>query len=260
MHGNLRKKLAEQSVKSGAGGKSAPLLRLIDCFHAFLSDNLLRFSCTHHTMTVDDWTFCSPPLQELATDFRVPLERIFRYYSVDKPNSVVHAAGSGTAPSQQFWKVRSLELLDDTMNFNELYRWLEKFELFTPDFKPKHAQKLFARVTGSDEIVAHVHKNNADSEMILDEFIEFLFMVALMHTKPAQSDGSRRKQIVPSKSLRIRKFLQDVVLPVAADEMPVDSKALANEVGAKLGAGEGYDGIDSEEEELTGEVMLEVQR
>jgi hypothetical protein len=260
MHGNLRKKLAEQSVKSGAGGKSAPLLRLIDCFHAFLSDNLLRFSCTHHTMTVDDWTFCYPPLQELATDFRVPLERIFRYYSVDKPNSVVHAAGSGTAPSQQFWKVRSLELLDDTMNFNELYRWLEKFELFTPDFKPKHAQKLFARVTGSDEIVAHVHKNNADSEMILDEFIEFLFMVALMHTKPAQSDGSRRKQIVPSKSLRIRKFLQDVVLPVAADEMPVDSKALAKEVGAKLGAGEGYDGIDSEEEELTGEVMLEVQR
>ena len=50
------------------------------------------------------------------------------------------------------------------------------------------------------------------------------------------------------------------MLPVAADEMPVDSKDLANEVGAKLGAGEGYDGIDSEEEELTGEVMLEVQR
>lgn len=259
MHGNLRKKLAEQAVKS-AGGKPPPLLRLSDCFHAFLSENLLRFSCTHHTMTDDDWTFCDPSLQHLATEFRVPLEKVFRYYSVAKPNTVVQTAGSGTAPSQQFWKVRSLELLDDTMNFNELYRWLEKFELFTPEFKPKHAQKLFARVTGSDEIVAHIHKNNADSEMILDEFIEFLFMVALAHTEPAKTDDSRRKKIVPSKSLRIRKFLQDVVLPAAAAEMPVDSKALAQEVGAKYGAGEGYDGIDSEEEEFTGETLVEIQR
>ena len=81
----------------------------------------------------------------------------------------------------------------------------------------------------------------------------------MAHTKPAKNDG-RRKKVVPSKSLRIRKFLQDVVLPVAAAEMPIDSKGLANEVGAKLGAGEGYDGIDSEEEELTGEALVEVQR
>jgi hypothetical protein len=254
MHGNLRKKLADQAIKA----KGAEQLRLSDCFHAFLSENLLRFSCTHRTMTDADWLFCAPSLQQLATDFRVPLEKIFRYYSVDKPNTVVGAgSGSGT---QQFWKVRSIELLDDTMNFNELYRWIQNFELFTPDFKPKDAQKLFARVTGSDEIVAQIHKNNADSEMILDEFIEFLFMLALAHTKPPKDDGSRRKKVVPSKSLRIKKFLSDIVLPKAAEEMPVDPKALAHAVGVHQGAGEGYDGIDSEEEELTGEVLQEVQR
>ena len=34
-------------------------------------------------------------------------------------------------------KVRSLELLDDTMDFNELYSWLDKFELFDHNFRPK---------------------------------------------------------------------------------------------------------------------------
>ena len=48
---------------------------------------------------------------------------------------------------------------------------------------------------------------------------------------------------------------------IAVEEaLRLKEKGLANEVGANLGAGEGYDGIDSEEEELTGEALVEVQR
>ena len=248
---------------NGTSDDGAPTLRLSECFHSFLSENILRHSCTHATMTKDDWLFCSPQLQQLATEFRVPLEIIFRYYSVDKPNTVVHAHdGGGEAQSaQQFWKVRSLELLDDTMNFNELYKWLNRFELMDSVFKPKDAAKLFARVTGSDQIVAQVHKNNADSEMILDEFIEYIFMVCLVHTQPVKDTGdTRRKKVTKSKQLRIREFLTDMVFVKASEEMPVDSNTLNNAVGQHQGAGEGYDGIDSEEEELTGEAMQEVKR
>ena len=37
----------------------------------------------------------------------------------------------------------------------------------------------YTGVTGSREIVAQKHKNNADSEMVLDEFSEFIFSLAI---------------------------------------------------------------------------------
>ena len=112
-------------------------------------------------------------------------------------------------------------------------------------------------MTGSDEIVAQVHKNNRDSEMVLDEFLEFLFSMALAHTKLAPSLEQRAHKL--SKAMRVRGFLMKRVLSKAAEEMPIESKALVKAVGARLGAGEGYDGIDSEEEELTGQALEAVQ-
>lgn len=120
-------------------------VRLSDCWRELLSENLLTHSCSHESMTSDFWMFCAPIMQAMVVDFRSPLEKIFRYFSVPNPNTVVSTADSGV---QQFWKVRSKELLDDTMDFNEIYRWLEKFDLYDANFTPKMAAKLFTRVTG----------------------------------------------------------------------------------------------------------------
>ena len=255
-----REKDARRKAKQGhdlEGGDGG--LPLSECLHTLLADHVLRRSCSHASMTEGDWVFCSPTLHSLATEFRVPLERLFRYYSVDKPATIVSSGDSrdGSGGAQQFWKVRSLELLDDTMDFNELYCWLSRFELLDATFTPKDAARLFTRVTGSDEIVAQVHKNNRDSEMVLDEFLEFLFSMALAHTKPAPSLEQRAHKL--SKAMRVRGFLMKRVLSKAAEEMPIESKALVKAVGARLGAGEGYDGIDSEEEELTGQALEAVQ-
>ena len=54
--------------------------------------------------------------------------------------------------------------------------------------------------------MAQIHKNNADSEMILDEFIEYLFMVCLVHTKPAKDDGDTRRKKVRPKHHLLEKF------------------------------------------------------
>ena len=272
MHSELRAKLAHKHLgEKGleAGHTEFAALRLSDCLHAFLCDNIMRHSCSHATMTAADWDFCSPSRQALLAEYRVPLERIFRYYSVARPTTVVTqrtAASGGANAAQQFWKTRSLELLDDTMDFNELLTWLEKFDLLDGDFTPRHAAKLFTRITGTDEIIAQQHKNNRDSEMVLDEWIEFLFCVALVHTQPRQAaepkDGARSKRKAKgglSASLRIRNYLREVIMTRAATEMPIDRTSFSKTVGSHEGVTEAewYDAIDSEEEQLTGEAIEE---
>ena len=46
---------AKRGGRRKGGSAEAPTLRLSDCFQAMLSDNLLRYSCTHTTMTPEGW-------------------------------------------------------------------------------------------------------------------------------------------------------------------------------------------------------------
>ena len=135
------------------------------------------------------------------------------------------------------------------MNFNELYVWLDRFQLMDPQFKSHDAARLFTTITGSDEIVAQVHRNNADSEMILDEFIEFLFSLGIEKKLKRERSLNRQddgKKFEPADAVRI--FLEKTVLPQAAREMPIAGSALINAVGKQKDDSEGYDAIDCEEE------------
>lgn len=118
----------------------------------------------------------------------------------------------------------------------------------------QEAARLFTRVTGSDEIVAQRHKNNADSELVLDEFFKYLFHLALAHTTGATKGAGGAKRLIPPAT-RFSTFLTQRVLKRATQEMPVDRAALARAVGANTEVGSGYDGIESVDEQFTGEAL-----
>ena len=281
------KKLQKARGASIKTGSEAGVL-VGDCFRQLLSQNLLAHACSHEAMSADFWMFAAPAVQALVADYRVPMEKIFRYFSVPDPNTIVSVPGSGV---QQYWKVRSKQLLDDTMDFNEIYRLLEKFELYDANFTPRDACKLFTRVTGAyilrknarkrererrqspgvacpsltyticpfawatfrccvvaagcDEIVAQIHKNNNDSEMILDEFMWFFFLVC-MAKKKRRSAGQTVEGVVKI----VRLFLDEEILAkTSIAGMPVATKALKADVGRKPRVGD-YDGIAREYEEV----------
>eukprot|EP01051_Picozoa_sp_SAG22_P007531 SAG22_NODE_534_length_9397_cov_22.325231_2_plen_184_part_00 len=71
---------------------------------------------------------------------------------------------------------------DDTFDLNELLGLFEDLELYDAKLTPKVLAKLFTDITRQGQIVAQKHKNNNDSEMILDEFIELVFRCATRHT------------------------------------------------------------------------------
>ena len=126
------------SSHGGGGGGGGGGLRLSDCFHAMLSENLLRHSCSHApSMSERDWVYCSPSIQALAAEYRIVLEKIFRYFSVDDPDQVVDG--------QLFWKARSRELLDNCLSFNEILTMCQDMDLFDANFTPKHAVALYKR-------------------------------------------------------------------------------------------------------------------
>lgn len=120
--------------------------RVADSFRSLLSDHILAHACSHEVVSKDFWMFSSLVMQAMVVDYRTPMEKVFRYFSVANPNTIVSVPGSGV---QQFWKVRSKELLDDTMDFNEIYTMLHKFDLFDANLTPRVACKLFTRVTGA---------------------------------------------------------------------------------------------------------------
>ena len=93
--------------------------------------------------------------------------------------------------------------------------------------------------------MAQIHKNNNDSEMILDEFIWY-FVLVCMAKKKRRSAGQSVEGIVKM----VREFYDEEILTRASVAgMPVSANSLKSDVGRKPEMG-AYDGIAFEEEEM----------
>ena len=66
-------------------------------------------------------------------------------------------------------------------------------------------------MAGCDEIAAQIHKNNNDSEMILDEFVLYLVLVCI-DKKKRRSAGLNIQGIVKM----VRQFLEEEILNKAS--------------------------------------------
>lgn len=98
---------------------------------------------------------------------------------------------------------------------------------------------------GCDEIVAQIHKNNNDSEMILDEFLLFLVLVC-MAKKKRRSAGQSTDAIAKM----VRQFFDEEILARSSIAgMPVTTNALKADVGRNPRIGD-YDTIPRENEEM----------
>lgn len=95
--------------------------------------------------------------------YRAPLEKVYRYFSVPNPKAGVQTRDGKTMP---LWKVRSASLLDNVFDFNELLGMFEKCGLFEIPMLPKPLGIIFETVTGQNGIAYQVHKNNNVSKPV----------------------------------------------------------------------------------------------
>lgn len=93
--------------------------------------------------------------------------------------------------------------------------------------------------------MAQIHKNNKNSEMILDEFMWYMVLVCT-EKKKRRSAG----QSVEGIAKLVRQFYDEEILAKApAAGMPLSSNSLKSDVGRKPTIGH-YDGIAREEQEI----------
>ena len=91
---------------------------------------------------------------------------------------------------------------------------LQTCEVLDARLDPRKVKDLFQEVTGASEVVAGVHKNNRQTEMTYDEWIEFLVRCALV-LKPA--DNSKEE---PSLLDHVRTFIDDMIFQRCAQSVP----------------------------------------
>ena len=79
---------------------------------------------------------------------------------------------------------------------------------------PRKVKDTFQDITGAAEVVAGVHKNNRQTEMIYDEFLECLVRCALV-LKPA--DASKDEPLLID---HVRTFIDDMIFRHCAKSVP----------------------------------------
>ena len=99
---------------------------------------------------------------------------VSRYYSVPNPKASIQIRDDQQV---QLWKVRTASLLDNELDFNEVFEMFESLGLLDYNLTPKVLCALYVQVTGQVGTMDHVHKNNVDNVMVLDEFLEMMMRV-----------------------------------------------------------------------------------
>eukprot|EP01043_Picozoa_sp_COSAG02_P108472 COSAG02_NODE_44510_length_365_cov_1.345865_1_plen_102_part_01 len=95
-------------------------------------------------------------------------------------------------------------------------------------------RSLVGLAEGCNEIAAQIHKNNNDSEMILDEFIWY-FVLVCTEKKKRRCAGQSVEGIVKI----VRQFYDEEILAKASVAgMPLSSNSLKSDVGRKPSIGE----------------------
>ena len=224
---------------------------LHECFKRLISDHLLPFSCSHEAMEDIRWVILSAKVQRVVRKFKSSLEQVFRYFAVDKANQTAimkeDQMQQQTKADRQmefhaFWKIRSLKMLDDTMSFNELYYMFDTLQLIDSKLTPQKAAQLYSTVTCDAKVDPNPRaRANANTELVLDEFVELVVRVGIMRTGGLKG-GKKSLEAIEE---RIDDWLLTEFLERAAMCMP---KSTTKEWAVMQALHNGSESSDSEEE------------
>ena len=225
-----------------------------------IGEHLLPYSCSHETMDNERWLILSSRCGHVMRKFKSSIEQVFRFFAVGKLKQASIRAddmkeqtrkrarqmtldakdGTKRAEAKQsfhaFWKIRSLKMLDDTMSFNELYLMLDTLQLIDSKITPKKAAYMYGLVTRDRKISPQIGKENESTELVLDEFVELLARLAILHTGGTKGRGEM--------DARIDEWLLGEFLDRASRCMP---KTVTRE-WQQMQDGHGSESSDSEEE------------
>eukprot|EP01052_Picozoa_sp_SAG31_P006334 SAG31_NODE_290_length_18324_cov_33.408889_3_plen_741_part_00 len=191
---------------------------LAGCFDKFVRVNL-RKACTFEHISKHQWDFYSSHMQLIAARHRAPLEKIYRFFSLEWNESIAAVdcqAPDGTEGSLPQWKVRSATLLDEPLNFNGILDLFSKCLLLNADCTAKKLSVIFKGITGDQEVMAQVHKNNTPKVISLDGFLQFMMVTAL---------SSSQEKKLPATD-RIEKWLNDEFYPAVTNKLPIHNKLM----------------------------------
>eukprot|EP00290_Baffinella_frigidus_P051542 CAMPEP_0180388142 /NCGR_PEP_ID=MMETSP0989-20121125/30653_1 /TAXON_ID=697907 /ORGANISM="non described non described, Strain CCMP2293" /LENGTH=398 /DNA_ID=CAMNT_0022389129 /DNA_START=36 /DNA_END=1232 /DNA_ORIENTATION=+ len=86
--------------------------------------------------------------------------------------------------------------LDLTMSLNHLLVMVEKMELFDPTFNVKKCVETFSKLTCDSDLLPQEHPNNANSEMIYDEFCDLVTRMARLKAVAKTSTRDALKELL----------------------------------------------------------------
>jgi len=98
---------------------------------------------------------------------------------------------------------------DITMSFNHVYVAMERMNIYDPNYNLKKCVDLYCKVTCDSDLLPQEHPNNQNSEMIFNEFLDFL-------VRTARVKGDRDKAI----GQVLYEFINDEFIPKAARVIP----------------------------------------
>jgi hypothetical protein len=206
--------------------RSADAYSILTQFQRLLTDCILPYSCAHDNNKPHRWDTILPDTEELVRGARAQLDKIFAFFgpntdgSSTDPGYIAH--GSSHELYEKFRSARGSKLRDDTLQFNQLTRMLEKSGLLTASLPPRRLAGLWEDVTGYASSQPNVEKANLRAEMTRVEFVEFLLAV--------------RREVVRRSELNspgaIEAWFKDELLPAINKSMPFREDALAKSLGA----------------------------
>lgn len=204
---------------------------LANCFDTFVGEQLRPHACQHEpTNGCYDalfWEYHSPDVAAVMERYKAPLEKVYRYFSVPNPKAGVQGRNGKALP---LWKVRTASLLDNLCDFNEILELFTKCGLFELPMLPKPLGIIFETVTGQSGLAYQVHKNNNDNVMVLEEFYQLMFRVAMAYRGAEAYRGKTSAQVIDTYMVD---FFQKCTLV-----MPINKSVLVKSVGAKEGMDE----------------------
>ena len=182
----------KRQLSSHANAKSHDTHETVaQCLQSLLSEHILPHSCLHDSTDSTRWTLLETKTQSVLRKYKSSLEQVFRFFAVGRASRelqrqdqnkkvkgrTVHDSHQSTMTS--YWKDRSKAILDDTMNFNEIYMLFDTLQLVGVNLNGTKLAKVYSHVTNDPAIIPSVHPDNAHSEMVLEEFMELLARLAL---------------------------------------------------------------------------------
>jgi len=98
---------------------------------------------------------------------------------------------------------------DLSMSLNHVLVMQEKMDMFDPSFNVKRCAEMFAKIVVDSDLLPQEHPNNANSEMIFNEYLDFL-----MRTARAKNSSKDTTADV------VKKFISEEIIPKAARLLP----------------------------------------